>query len=807
MSNGMSRKDRIDDIIRRRKKMAERVMRAKKEFDRYIVELDRFRLDANRRLEEANLDGEFDELRAILKETESLGSKGAAQRDELGGIFDRLSRPTLNIAVVGMAGQGKSLLLQKITGLTATEIPDSKGSSCTGVRSEVRNDPEVDSARADVFFWDEDEFIREVVAPYFEDEEFQNAYPDLPTPRRLVEFENMHLPELDHEEKIGVRSALDHLWRLKRNLGGYRDYLGKKTEHIGREKIRGYVAQYDDQKEPIFAYAAVKNVEITCRFPNEEDVGKLKLIDLPGLGETRKGYERRIVDTLKDEVDLVFVIDKPEVRTDQRDTKREGIYRILQKAFKRLPIDRCSFWVLNHDAENGDNEDQCKDMKRALDSDSPLYKVSRCVIVDCSREAEVFENLIDPALEYLANHIEENDREYAKTLEENVTSTVRGIRDLMERGKKFFENLKDDGRDSDHFRILFSAKLWDAEKGTGPLPVGIRRLTDAGSKLRRNAEEDCESLRQKIISIIENEEKRMEEENHKLNIGSEDFDELVTARDGNIRSAVGYILSEQRTQLSWNMQAPLDDILEKFIEEVQDEVCKILGGEGRNECLLGRHFKDDAGQPLEDHRLLRTIVNFIEANQELKGKIPTLYKGFKLLNDWTMNYSSFLQYRIRFCLRLLDPIDEGLKGDKGENCREEITGGKALVKKAEEIFDEDGFESMMELIRDKYRTVLSELRGKFGEIYTEPNKAAFAIVEEFKDQVIRSGGERKEGDNENLARGLRDQWAAFYEAIRGSIWAMEFGTSQVRQDVLDSLRGPVQALFLRSEPSNFKFLG
>ena len=52
-------------------------------------------------------------------------------------LYQRLNRDTINIGVIGRARQGKSTLLQKLTGLTDSEIPTSSGLPCTSVQSNI----------------------------------------------------------------------------------------------------------------------------------------------------------------------------------------------------------------------------------------------------------------------------------------------------------------------------------------------------------------------------------------------------------------------------------------------------------------------------------------------------------------------------------------------------------------------------------------------------------------------------------------------------------------------------------------------
>jgi len=82
-------------------------------------------------------------------------------------LHARFSRSTLNIGVVGRARQGKSRLLQSLTGLSRQEIPDSNRGHCTGVRSMVCHKPDIEPY-AEITFYNERDFLQEVIAPYYD---------------------------------------------------------------------------------------------------------------------------------------------------------------------------------------------------------------------------------------------------------------------------------------------------------------------------------------------------------------------------------------------------------------------------------------------------------------------------------------------------------------------------------------------------------------------------------------------------------------------------------------------------------------
>lgn len=73
-------------------------------------------------------------------------------------LIDRLNRDNLHISFIGKAGQGKSLLMQRISGLSGSVIPSAEGDDCTGAKSIITNvdSPEVS---ATIVFFTEKEMI------------------------------------------------------------------------------------------------------------------------------------------------------------------------------------------------------------------------------------------------------------------------------------------------------------------------------------------------------------------------------------------------------------------------------------------------------------------------------------------------------------------------------------------------------------------------------------------------------------------------------------------------------------------------
>ena len=75
-------------------------------------------------------------------------------------LEQRFNRETINISVVGRARQGKSRLLQSISGLPNEVIPASNGSDCTGAKSVITNAP--GKTHAHIVFYNEVEMVEQI---------------------------------------------------------------------------------------------------------------------------------------------------------------------------------------------------------------------------------------------------------------------------------------------------------------------------------------------------------------------------------------------------------------------------------------------------------------------------------------------------------------------------------------------------------------------------------------------------------------------------------------------------------------------
>ncbi|MGL5193338.1 MAG: hypothetical protein ACRC8Y_07005, partial [Chroococcales cyanobacterium] len=125
--------------------------------------------------------------------------------------------------------------------------------------------------------------------------------------------------------------------------------------------------------------------------------------------------------------------------------------------------------------------------------------------------------------------------------------------------------------------------------------------------------------------------------------------------------------------------------------------------------------------------------------QLLPEDLQKLKLGFRILDEFNLSYRGLIQHRIRQQLDGLNPDKTGLKlSNQGVSASEVLGNLKTLH--AEAVYN--------------CETALEDL-------LIEPNQAAFAIVEEFVDRVLR-------------VEGVKTEWQIFLEQVRSEVWQDEF---------------------------------
>ena len=234
-------------------------------------------------------------------------------------------------------------------------------------------------------------------------------------------------------------------------------------------------------------------------------------------------------------------------------------------------------------------------------------------------------------------------------------------------------------------------------------------------------------------------------QNCRTDSGIPSIDEIeVRSRSaGGHPNAYYQYLTEVRAHLSQQFLS-LDEGLKLSLERVKSQVAELLISQGLSGLTEARGAE-----------FIREIAKLVP--DRLIPRQPSKLKfGFLLLAEFELSYRGFVQHRIRQHLDGLIPNEPTtLQLSKSPSAQQVLINLKTAH--AEAVY--------------KCENALQNL-------LCEPSQAAFAIVEEFLDRVLR-------------ARDVEIEWRIFLDDVRLKVWPTEFtelgNRTRQRRDWLDSV--------------------
>lgn len=712
----MNKTAKIANIIEKRQPLANKIEEVKENLNNLsstLSYLEDYRQQLLGRVDEPSITGRLKEIDLSKIQHDIL-----LELQALGKLKTRFSRGTLNIGVIGRARQGKSRLLQSLTGLTKAEIPDGSGQHCTGVRSTIHHNPNVETY-GEVNFYTDRSFLDEVIAPYYEQLKLGTK------PITIENFASQSLPPLPSDLKgAEVNAKYEHLKKYHQNIDKYRQLLQTDSpRRIQKEEIREYVAQDNLEGERIyFNYLAVREVKIVCNFP-KDDIGKIALVDLPGLGDTGIGDEKRMIQTIGEDIDAVIFVRMPKSTGDIWGDVDVQLYDTAHGALNDLPLPLWSFMVLNK-LGDGSNLALCEQLKK--DIETKHIKVADSVVANCAESEEANTVVLDLILNYLADKMNSLDRQYASACQERLIQLQTAVTSELDKAQKALGQPKQSA-ETGKFEELFE-KLWK------DLTSGLEKLLQKLSEQMDQHDKDFKKSVDEAIQACYND------------TGIPSYPEEIDTRrnsEGSYEIAYNKYLNEIRAHLSQHFLS-LDDGLKTSLGKVKSQVASVLIEHG---CLGG--ITEATGSDF-----LGAIAQLLD-EEIMEGQPSRLKFGFQILSEFELSYRGTIQHRIRKCLNGLTPDKTTLKLSKSPNAEQIKQNLKVLHGEA--VY--------------QCETALEEL-------FCEPSQAAFAIVEEFLDRVLR-------------AEKVKIEWRIFLNQERSSIWPSEFELlgerSRLRQEWLEAV--------------------
>ena len=636
----------------------------------------------------------------------------------------RVGRRTINIGVGGRARNGKSTLLQSLSGLDDRQIPTGRGQAVTAVRSTIYHSPT--RSEALLTMHSESSFCDEVVAPYHDVLALPAA------PRTIDEFAAYAYPDsagqleggADEHPKFGP--MLTRLREMQQSLPSYRQHLTGALRKVELADLREWVAYPPGGDENSVAvpgrrYLAVRNADITCAFP-VGDVADRGLVDLPGLGELVPRAEERHLAGLVNEVDFVLTVKRPTDTNAMWDTQDSQALRLIAQAGGAAKTrDFAAILVNSGDCLKVNVDALLADLTKRLNEgqDAKSYWV---ITADAADPVVVRDQVLRVVLDHLATALRRMD---AAVMEHAVASSAAAQERLLAEVNRALAALRSIMIPTSIQELLAKAKSLRTEVATS-LQEWVEQLREQAGEDYVDAEfyDRVAEIQNAVRSWI-------------IDGFGEGLEAWTTRALGEMRlhksnaSFAEYTLNGIRVEISRRFSA-IDDVLLRRRQEFWSGLTGALGPR------FGRLLEH--GDP---EQVLRGLA---ERLREAPDPCPSLAESLDLVLDVRLDYRTRVLPQVRQALDVLLPHPgEGRAGE--------------LASILDVPLSEEGATEIYTMISNLARQAVHDAARVLSQ---EPGTTAlvlFAYGEQFEDSFIRS--DVSEAEFLRLTEAFRDQmWPA-----------------------------------------------
>ena len=629
-------------------------------------------------------------------------TKLSACQNECNRLEKRFNRDTINISVVGRARQGKSRLLQSISGLENEIIPADDGGDCTGAKSIISNS--AGPTRAEVFFYSEMEIVNVV-------NDYLAALGNDTVIGRLNQIPQINVDAIEASITTGTdkTSLLGHLRKYVQHYDSYAHLLGRTLPVADPKEIRRYTSQYLDNGERTYEYLGVKEVKIFTEF-NYKDAGKIQLVDTIGLFDTALGLEKKMMRTLADESDAAILLRLPNPQGDHVDEHDNKLYNDIEKNLGQETLSKWLFYVLNvWDANKKSGDFMYGQLQEQWNK---TLRAAFVKAVNCADEETVENDIVIPILETLSANLADVDKNFMATANEKFNDCYASFIDLCNKVNNVLNsNFKHSLKTGGLFDQLYKKDLRLAQR------LEELNMQYAGK------DRECEEIKEEISKVLKTLDK--------LCPLKEDIKERLSRGDTSAHAQIVYhnLSDFTRAAICDKFEEINRSTIVKLQEGVKQQIIETLKSkDGGQLCLIPTSTDSDNPSSTE------WMSAFIE--QHL-GDFPLLKAAFESILDYRLNIEGLLEYRVNNSIEHMDPESPLFEQHSFIGERDGI---------AEEI--EQAILCAIPIIADKLTASITDL------LYI-PYNSFYARIKKLRERIIYS----EEGETE-LKEFYRDN-AAF----------------------------------------------
>lgn len=685
-----------------------------------------------------------------LVNTKSFRQRYEKVQETLIQLYNRFSRKQIHISFVGRAGQGKSLVMQKISGLSGDIIPSSNGSDCTGTKSIITNQ-DTTGVHAEIIFYSKNEY-KDIVNKYIQ-EIFGNGTYEINSVEEISVLKQCNL-EAKVESNAQKQSLFLQLNKYIEHSDVVLPLLGT-TQTIPAEEIESYVAQYShlDKSHKYYKYLGVKVANIKCQFPFSQ-CGKIVLVDTIGLGDTALDIREKMLSTVSEDSDAIVMMTRPDPQRPSIVQYDIDIVNDIGAKMSSEYTNKMLFWIINQVSEGeGKNIDGISEflsrLKRMRD-----FPVADYLVVDCNDKNAVERKLLVPILEKLPNNLPQMDEMLLKQAEGQLIELYWEYHEISSKVNKAFNASIDQDVRREFDKII--------RETYGKMTDSIRELyvNEPYGKLR---DEPCKQFKleakkkiDKMITHIPPKEKVLK----MLNDGS--------VNQHNIYERV----TDEMRLFIINDFLELNQTLHNMVVEMKKNIVYILSSPsgGKLKGLITTSPENAELWLKEFEQLISTYPNF-----------HLIFEAVKKLNDFDLRMESFLIYRIRAQLDIID-ISVCKQGPalRGDLSQKDVLADDIIF----------WLKHNMIIIHDNIQKELEPL-------YSYPNSTLWAVVKDFYDRIVYACDENESN--------VQTAWRYLYEDFIPKIWSQEYKEYQIQKGFAKEWNDLIESVYQYDKKTMFQF--
>lgn len=660
---------------------------------------------------------------------------------ELERLETRFNRDTINISVVGQARQGKSRLLQSISGLENEVVPADNGSDCTGAKSIICNDQ--NGMHAVVHFLSERELI-DHVQKYLDALDVNIR---IGTVSQIKSINTKLIPVGNSNKKDSYISQLE---KYVTHYDEYADKLNTSIEISEKSEIRRYVSQYMMDGTRVYSYLGVKEVQIFTPF-NYSDAGKIMLVDTIGIGDTAIGLRDKVVETMINDSDAAILVRRPDAEGDSVKETDNELYDLINEKMEGRDIEKWLFYALNIYENNQKSGNALYEQLKS--KFGKTLKAAFIQKVNCADVEDVENNLLIPLLDYLSKNLADVDSNQMstanKTCEQAYSEYVK-LADKIDAVISECSIISEE--EGDLFDQCFEDDLELSDK--------IKELSNKYHE--RNV--PCEAIKTEIGKVLKN---------MKTHVPSEEEILKMLKAGGNSGLPVEVFhscLSNLRTIIRDEFEEAGQNVLQMLEVRIKDEIIQILRDDDGGK--LG-------GIPLQNSFDGSNNILWLTALiDEKASNYPLVSKALSAIKDYQINIKGLLEYKVDLALDIMD-------------CEYPENGKYQELNIDSPEVNKDNYHNLIsDTIRETLPIVGDELTKGVMELANIPYNSYCALVRKFYDRLFYN------------KQGIRDL-KKFYRKNKNYIWREAFRGLTSRNEQMGKWEKIIDNIQQSNNRSNF----